>query len=312
MSRSPFAISPASRSTHAEAFSGRRQANRCGLATRIAVNQYTTRPWTFSRDLEVYKAAGISAIGLAVDKIDQHGREEAVELFRRSSLRGSSLNWIAGLTGANGYPLSDVIDEGIETLRLAYQLGVETVVVVSGPRNHHTWKHANGLVRDSLNELADYAERLGIDLALMPMGPSYRSKWSYIRSLQEALTVVDEVGRPNVGLTIHTGHVFKERGLPYVLAEAAPYVRLARLSDCCGCPVGDNDQRWLGQGIVPVTGIAAALDDGGYDGYYEIDVWSRSLWQTADFPQLLKSVHDLSFGFPPPPTPKSVLHGSPS
>lgn len=304
MFRSPLAISPASLSTNHPNTSRQASSSPRRLASRIAVNQYTTRPWSFEQDLACYQDAKVPAIGLTVEKIDQFGRDRAVQLFQNASIAGSSLNWIAGLTGANGYSLDEALDEGVETLRLAHELGIDTVAVIAGPRNDHTWSHAQHLVCDALCELSDYASRLGVHLALMPMGRQYRANWSFIRSLREALSLVQAVERQNVGLLLNTAHVFRERGLPNLLAEAAEFVRLVRLCDCSGRPRHENDQRWLGEGNVPVNAIAAVLDDRGYGGYYEIDVWSQKLWQSCDFQSLLRSVKDLTFGSPPPPAPQ--------
>lgn len=310
MFRSPSAIAPASFSQRAYGVASQRSSEQRSLAGRISINQCTTRPWSFERDLLEYASAGVSTIGLSLEKIDRCGREKAIELFDQSPLKASSLNWIAGLTGANGYPLADTIDEGIDTLRLARELDVRTVVVITGPRNRHAWNHLRRLVSHSLRELSDYADRLGIQLAVMPMGPSYRERWSFLRSLHDSLSLVRQVNRANVGLVVNTAHVYRERGLPQVLSEACPHVFLARLSDCSGRPEHDNDQRWLGEGVVPVNAIAAALDDAGYAGYYEVDVWSRQLWESTPFRPLLKATRELTFGAPPPPAPHPAQFGS--
>lgn len=276
------------------------------LTRRLAVNQHTTLPWSFEKDLVEYETAGIGAVGLVKSKIDQYGAEDAVDTFLASRLTASSLDWIGGFTGHNGYSLADVIDEGVETLRLAHELGVPTVVALAGPRNGHIWNQLDKILVSSLRELSDYAERLGISIALMPMGPTYHDQWSYLRTFEDAINVVKQVDRANVGLTIHTMHVFRESGLPNLLRQAAAWTKLVRLGDCGARSTGNNDQRWLGKGIVPVTAIAAALDDAGYRGYYEVDVWSRNLWSDGGFRPLLKSLRELTFGSPPPPAPVPV------
>lgn len=306
MTRSPSAISPASFSLQPDgqlclAYPG--AAERSTLADRIAVNQATTQPWSFGQDLDEYEACGVSAIGLTVDKMTRYGVEKASDRMSLSPMAVSSLNWIAGFTGANGYGLPDTIDEGIETLRLAHEVGAPTVVAVSGPRNGHTWNHADRIVVDALSELGDYADRLGIDIALQPMGGRYRARWSFVSTLAHGLNLVRQIDHPRVGLSVHSSHVFREKALPRVLEEAAEWVRLVRLGDCGGRPQTDNDQRWLGQGRVPMNAIAAVLDREGYRGYYEVDVWSRALWQSGEFRPLLESVHRLTFGSPPPPAP---------
>lgn len=304
MSGSPFAISPALRPASARRLNLPAPPPPAFLAGRISLNQNVTKPWSFEEDLVAYEAAGVSTVGLTIEKIDECGRERAVEMFHQSRLQASSLNWIAGLTGANGYSLDDAIDDGVETLRLAHQLDAKTVVVITGPRNNHLCKHLRRMMKGTLRELSDYAERLDVNLALMPMGKAFEARWSYLTSLRDACDLICDVDRKNTGLVVNTAHVFKERGLPAVLAEAAPLTKLVRLADCGGSPAHANDQRWIGDGIVPVAGIAASLDLHGYEGYYEVDVWSRDLWEGGRLTTLVPSISDLSFLAPSPPAHK--------
>lgn len=309
MFRSPSAIMPASFSQTGQQQNQLRSSGSSratSLGARLAVNQLTTRPWNFYQDVIGYERAGLSAIGLAVDKIDQFGRDEAITLFRQSPLQASSLNWIAGFTGANGYTLKDALTEGIDTLNLADALQAPTVVVVTGPRNGHTWNHADEIITDSLQKLGEHAQQLGIQLALMPMSKRYQANWSYLPSMSHALQLVKTLDHANVGLALHTSHVYREPGLPLVLEKAAPWTRLVRLADCSGSPQSDNDQRWLGQGNVPVNAIAAAIERAGYEGFFEVDVWSQELWQVGDFRPFLESITDLAFGSAPPAAP--ILH----
>ncbi|NOX55056.1 MAG: hypothetical protein GXP27_11595, partial [Planctomycetes bacterium] len=48
-------------------------------------------------------------------------------------------------------------------------------------------------------------------------------------------------------------------------------------------PTSDNDHCLLGAGQAPVAEIIQALLQNGYDGYFDIEIWSEELWRASYF-----------------------------
>ena len=266
------------------------------LRNRVSVTQHTFASWDLAECLNECRAAGVGAIGLSVPKVRAEGYERAAELVGGSPVEVSSLNWIAGFTGQNDHRLHETMDEAPELIRLASLLGAPTVTVITGPKGTHSNSHITNVFIDSLRELADFADFFGVDLAVLPMTPRHRAGWTFLDSLPKAMEVVRRADHPRVGLCLNTGFVWRQKGLPTLLREAAPVTKLVKLSDCSGSPRHANDQRLPGQGRVRTTAIAAALDAAGYRGYYELDVWSEGLWRSGDTARVLRSFAGLAFG----------------
>ncbi len=72
----------------------------------------------------------------------------------------------------------------------------------------------------------------------------------------------------------------------------AEKIAVVQLSDTRQTPRCDNDRLPPGKGILPIAEIVAALETSGYDGYYEVDVWSRDLWKSPDRDLLQRSCGD--------------------
>ena len=80
-----------------------------------------------------------------------------------------------------------------------------------------------------LQQLADYAASLGVDLLIEPQN---REEFPFIYSTAEGITFVKEVNRPNVGLMLDTFHMLIEQeNMIASIEQAMPYLRHIHLLD---------------------------------------------------------------------------------
>jgi sugar phosphate isomerase/epimerase len=80
-----------------------------------------------------------------------------------------------------------------------------------------------------LQQLADYAASLGVDLLIEPQN---REEFPFIYSTTEGLTFVKEVNRPNVGLMLDTFHMLLEHeNMIASIEQSMPYLRHIHLLD---------------------------------------------------------------------------------
>ena len=123
----------------------------------LSMNETTTFRWSFEEDVTRYAAAGIPAIGIWRQKISDCGPAKAVELLQKTGLRASHLFWAGGFTGSDGRSYRESVEDAIEALNLAGELGSHTLVVYSGARAGHTYNHARRLIQSALVELVPLA-----------------------------------------------------------------------------------------------------------------------------------------------------------
>ena len=250
-----------------------------GLARIGSVTQWTLRGTELDEDISAAEAAGLAGIGLNLLKVDEYGRERTIERLAASPLSVTSLDWISNFTGFNRYSWDDEIKSATRTIRLAQRLGCRTVTVLTGPRGTQLHKRAEQLVVEALLELAPVAEDAGVHLALMPMQKCCREEWTYLHTLPHAVRLLERVGSPNVGLLFHAFHLFNQPGLPIEIQRAADWIKLVRLSDWDRGSSHENDQRFPGQGQLPLAAMIDWLTAAGYAGELEVDVWSPGVWR---------------------------------
>ena len=253
---------------------------------KLSVNQITTYRWQFEEDIAGYQLAGMDGIGLWCPKLVEFGEERAVDVLAESGLSVSSVSWVGGFTGRHGYAFDDAIQEAKETIRMAARINAESVIVMSGSRAGHTANHARRLLIQALDELADYSMDYGIRLAVQPMMRLYARDWTFLATLDETLSVLDDCQHDNVGMVFDAYHLWQEEDLLKRIPAIVSRVALLQLSDWHRPPQSQYDQALIGDGQIPLEEILQAFIEAGYQRHCEISVWSEELWK-SDYEQVL-------------------------
>ena len=106
-----------------------------------------------------------------------------------------------------------------------------------------------------------------------------------------------EVDHPAVGVLFDVWHLWQEPELERRIAEAGDRIFAVHLSDWREPTRGHNDRLVMGDGVIPLDRIVAALDAAGYDGYYDVEIFSDDLW-ASDYSALLARCRGWFQGLP--------------
>lgn len=249
------------------------------LDRRISLNELTTIRWNLQEDLDAYREWNLPAIGISWRKLQDFGVQKGVRLIRDAGLPVSSIGWVGGFTGQNGFGLDEALLEAKRVIRVAGQLKASTVTVVTGSQNGHIDSHALRLVTIALSELAALADCYGTTISLQPMHPIFRKNWSFLHGLDETLELLRRVNHPSLRLALGIYHLGDEQNLFEKIPSIWELIGLVQLSDRSAYPHHENDRMLPGAGALPIERIISVLESAGYDGWYETEVWSRDLWK---------------------------------
>ncbi|MEM8665273.1 MAG: sugar phosphate isomerase/epimerase family protein, partial [Pseudomonadota bacterium] len=120
-------------------------------------------------------------------------------------------------------------------------------------------------------QAAQYAAQKGIKLAVEPLN---RFESYLINTVADAADIVKRVDEPNYGLLYDTFHANIEEKDP--VGSFAPHA--AQISHV---HLSENDRGTPGKGHVPFVEHFAAIQKTGYDGWYVIEAFGRSLPEVA-------------------------------
>lgn len=243
------------------------------------MNQLTTIRWSLEQVLEHYPTCSLPAVGVSWRKLVEAGVQSGIRKIQASGLQVSSLGWVGGFTGYNGYGFDEVFHEAKRAVRAAAQIQAPTVMVVTGPQNGHINSHARRLVIDALSQLGDWAGSHGVSISLQPMHLRFHRNWSFIHTLEEAIELLDRVNHPQLKVAVGTYHLGDAPDICPLLESTVGRIGVVQLADRCGIPLDEHDRCLPGEGELPLTPIIQTLERAGYSGWYETEVWSRDLWK---------------------------------
>jgi sugar phosphate isomerase/epimerase len=246
--------------------------------TALAISQMSTYRQSFVEDVLGCQAAGIGRIGIWRRKLEDFGLERAIEVLRDHQVSVSSVSWGGGFTGASGLTFDEALDDTRTAIYQAARLRAHALTIVSGGRAGHIHSHARRLLIDGLAATVEIAAEHGITLALQPMAAEYSREWTFLDSLEEALEIVRTFDHPFLGLAVGTSHMWQQEAILERLEVAAPHVATVQVSDWT-LERDDVGRRLPGEGIIPLKPMVWALQRGGYQGDFEIDVWSADVWK---------------------------------
>jgi sugar phosphate isomerase/epimerase len=252
----------------------------------LSVNEMTTYRWSFEEDVRNYSEAGIEAIGIWRQKLADYGEDRGIELLAASGLKASNVLWAGGFTGSDYRTYDESLVDAQDALQLAHALGAPCVVVYSGARNGHTLNHARKLFCCALDALLPRAERLGVALAIEPMHFGCADAWTFLTTLDCAVSLIDQLGSPHLKLAFDTYHLGHDPRVVERIGSIARHIGIVHLGDGAVPPDREQDRRCLGDGTLPLSCIIQALKSAGYDGYYDVELIGEDIEQ-RDYRQLL-------------------------
>lgn len=261
--------------------SGRVSTSKSIPSPRFSLSQITTYRSTWEEDLRGLDTSSFGTLGVWLSKLDEHEHELFRDRLRKSETSVSSVSFVGGFTGVNGVTYQEALNEAYRTMFFASSIGARCVVVTPGARGKYSAKHERRLVAGAIRELACLGKELGVDLALLPMRPEFAKAWTFLHSIEDARSLLADVGHPRAGLALDSfQHLNSEDDLA-MFGEIARDVRHVQLSDAMSGPRREYERRLPGDGELPLQGFVDALMAHGYRGYFDIQVWSREVWSQS-------------------------------
>jgi sugar phosphate isomerase/epimerase len=239
---------------------------------RLAVGHYTMRSQPLDADVALLERLGVRAIGLARSKLEAFGMAESAALLRASGLHVAHLSSY-GWFGTTARSVRRGMDEVRRALAWLHDLRGDVLVLISGGLGRASWDDAARALADAHAALLPEARAAGIRLALEIIHP-LRRDLSFVHTLADARRIAG----PRGGYVLDVWHSCWEPHLVETIRrDARRHVVAVQLSDWKKVTLRTLDRAPLGRGILPLGEIVAALEGGGYRGWYEIEIISDDL-----------------------------------
>ncbi|MFE7277349.1 sugar phosphate isomerase/epimerase family protein [Streptomyces sp. NPDC057623] len=256
---------------------------------KFAVNAYSTPHNGVFDDIEQVAAIGGAAVGLWEGKfadgqdeqiarsLREHGLEAAFCVPRMHSVLGIPFDKPG--TPKDPRERTELICESIH--RLA---AFSPAVIAIAPGTSGDPAHPAGPVEaiaENLPAIADAAAEHGLQIGLELLA---ERRGSPLHTIPAMVEVIDQVGRDNVGIMFDIFHSWCEPGLHEQIAKHGHRINSVQVCDIRVQERSGFDRELPGRGRGVAPEIIASLLEAGYDGLWELEVFSDDGTYGSDFP----------------------------
>jgi sugar phosphate isomerase/epimerase len=239
---------------------------------RFSISQITTLPASFEEDLRAYREAGAEGIGIWEIKLEEGREGEQLTALRESGL--ASTNAVPAVPSIAPIPIPGPEDpaERVEAYcaglgRLA-PFGPSAVVLLTGAGDR-------GDVVEGLQRIAAEARALGLRIGLEPHSPRGGEGWTIANTIAETVELIEEAGvAETVGILFDVWHLWDTDGLEEQLEAEIDRIAGVHVSDVREPTRSFADRSLPGEGVAAVPRALRALDRAGWDGFYDLEIFS--------------------------------------
>lgn len=244
--------------------------------------------WSPERVIDACAARGFG--GIVFWRREIGARAVAIgERVRAAGLTMTGLCRTPYLTGSEAG--SD--DEIRASVDMAAALGAPALTIVTGGTEPGTKGTADSRKRlaERLAGHADCAARQGVSLAIEPLNPMFGGNRTCVMTVREALEICDMVGAANVGIAVDVYHVWWDSTLSESLKGAKGRVLGFHLCDWLETTRDMLlDRGMMGDGVADLRAIRHMVEDTGFRGHCEVEIFSAENWWKRDPEEVLDIV----------------------
>lgn len=276
---------------------------------RYSVCQLTLPDTSFEEDLVLIAASGASGVSIAEEKLREGDEQAQVAALKGSGLRA------AGCIPANIAPLPlrpAVMYPGPEdprervalmcdSVRRLARFEPDCIVMTTGSREGYATEEAFRIAVGGIRVAARLATDLGTRIAIEVVRGDGGFDASFVRSLPEVIRLLDAIEDPTVGICYDSYHLWDTPDVVSQTEELTDRVTCVQVSGWREPPRGFADRLLPGDGTEDLSALLGALDRGGFDGWYDLEIFSDdgrwgtdlpdSLWKLP-YEELLARGHD--------------------
>jgi sugar phosphate isomerase/epimerase len=223
--------------------------------------------------VSAYRAAGVDGIGVWELKLSAGSDAEALEVLETSGLGSAAavpaipsmlpLPMMAGPDDPNAR--IDAICASVHRLAAFHP---SSIVCLTGPGDDRD------TVVAGLRTIGDEAVRAGVRIGLEPVNRVGGENWTMISSLSEAVELLEHADHPALGIQFDTWHLWNT---PHLLEDIDRYHERfvgVHVNDWREPTRSWADRTLPGEGVADLPAILGALDRAGWDGFYDLELFS--------------------------------------
>lgn len=259
---------------------------------RLCLHTVTTKPWEIGTAVEAYAQAGVKGISVWRDAVEGRDLKKVRKQIADAGLTGVSYVRGGFFPSIEKEKREAALEQNRTMIREAADLGLPLIVLVCGADPGQSLESSRAQITDALGVLAPEAAEAGVALGIEPLHPMYADTRSAVNTLGQANRIAEAVGHPAVQVVVDVYHLWWDDNLAKDIARAGATNRLAAFHVCdWKVPTEDFllDRGLMGEGCIPIPEIRGQVEEAGFGGFIEVEIFSKRYWE-MDQHQFLQMV----------------------
>jgi sugar phosphate isomerase/epimerase len=260
--------------------------------SRLCIHTITTKPWGIEDAARNYSSAGVKGITVWRDALNGRNIRQTGKMLRNSGLSVVSLARGGFFPNTNTAKRQAALDDNRKAIEEAFELGTEKIVLVCGADPGQSLSESRKQIFDGISAVIPYAQAAGVKLAIEPLHPMYADTRSAINTLAQANDMAEKLDSQVVGMAVDVYHLWWDPDLEKEIARCGRNNKLLAFHICdWKSPTVDmlNDRGLMGEGCIPVRKIRSWVEEAGFNGFIEVEIFSNIYWK-QDQNEFLKKI----------------------
>lgn len=260
--------------------------------SKLCIHTITTKPWTLEQAAKKYSDAGIKGITVWRDTIEPGKHKEAQAMLKDHGLE--IVSYVRGGFFPEKYEEGRriAVEENKKVVDEAAALGAPLVVLVCGASPGQSLTVSRQQIHDGIAAVLPHAEAAGVKLGIEPLHPMYADSRSAINTLKQATDMSIALNSDYVGVTVDVFHLWWDDQLEAEIKRCGENNKLFSFHICDWKDKPEdmlNDRGLMGEGVIDVKQIRGWVEQAGFSGFNEVEIFSNRYWE-MDQDKYLKKI----------------------
>jgi sugar phosphate isomerase/epimerase len=260
--------------------------------SQLCIHTITTKPWSIEEVAKNFSAAHVKGITVWRDALEGRNIMQTGNMLREHDLTIVSLCRGGFFAHKELSKRKVAIDDNRRAVEDAAELGTSMIVLVCGADPSQSLSESRKQIHDGIAAIIPEAEAAGVKLAIEPLHPMYADTRSAINTLAQANDMAEEINSSWVGVAVDVYHLWWDSSLEKEIKRCGANKHLFAFHICdWKVPTTDLllDRGLMGEGCIPVKQIRSWVEETGFTGFNEVEIFSTAYWK-EDQSEFLKRI----------------------
>ena len=264
--------------------------------SKLCVHTLTNKPWNLQQCVEKYSAAGIRGITIWRNVLENQNLNEAFTMLNDNNMSVVSIARGGFFPSVNKTERIKALDDNLLAIEQAAAVGAPSVVLVCGADGRQSLAKSREQIKEGIVKLLPAAKAAGVKLSIEPLHPMYAADRSAVNTLAQANDMVEEINSDFVGVAVDVYHLWWDNNLQSEIKRCGANNSIFAFHICdWNVPTTDflNDRGLMGDGCINVPEIRGWVENAGFSGFNEVEIFSDKYWKInqTDYLEKIKNAY---------------------